>query len=250
MSATLTTVEKSDFGIRLYDVSPAHRGTALMTWEQSWLSRRLPAAPARILVGACGAGRELLALTTAGYAVDAFEPAPTLFQLARTRTTDRARVYSFRYEDLSAAVLDGARNAAAQLAGQRYDAVLLGWGSLAHVLDEADRLRLMRALDRLCPGGPLLASFWCDDARIGTPAVGRAERYATACGHWLARVRNSAGAASPRESFTMHAGFAYRFTRSEIEALAALVDRSVLWEDDETDYPHATFAKAGGVAAQ
>ncbi|MGZ4337985.1 MAG: class I SAM-dependent methyltransferase, partial [Gaiellaceae bacterium] len=241
MSAALTAAEKSDFGIRLYDASPAYRGTALLPWEPAWFSRRLPPAPARILVGACGAGREVLALTAAGYTVDAFEPARTLFRAARTRVADKARVCSFRYEDLSAAVLDETRNAATELASQRYDGVLLGWGSLTHVLDETERLRLMRALDRLCPRGPLLASFWCDNAAVAAPIVGRAERYATAGGRALARLRKLPVVASRRETFTLHAGFAYRFTKNEIEALARSIDRELLWDDDDTDYPHATF---------
>ncbi|HEY2745830.1 MAG TPA: hypothetical protein VGL86_14440 [Polyangia bacterium] len=65
----------------------------------------------------------------------------------------------------------------------------------------------MRALDRLCPRGPLLASFWRDDAATPAQLGGRI----------LARLRQPPSAPSPRESFVMHAGFAYRFTRDEIE---------------------------------
>ena len=42
----------------------------------------------------------------------------------------------------------------------RFDAVLLGWGSFGHVLREADRLELLRACDRIAPGGPILLSIF------------------------------------------------------------------------------------------
>jgi hypothetical protein len=246
LSAALTAEEKSDLSIRLFSASPVGRGTTLMPWEHAWLDRRLPPAPARVLVGACGAGREVLALTAAGYAVDAFEPARTLFRTARARSADKARVLSFRYEEIAAAVLDQTHNAAAELASQRYDAVLLGWGSLTHVLDENDRARVLRSLARLCPRGPLLASFWCDKSGSGAPSVDRVEGQAVAWGRRLAMLRKLPGRPSPRESFTLHAGFAHRFTESEIEALATAIDREVLWEDDDTYYPHATFVIGQG----
>jgi hypothetical protein len=242
LSQALTPSEKSDLGIRIYDASPANRSLAMMPWEEAWLARRLPAPPARILVGACGAGRELQALASRGYTVDAFEPAPSLARDARARLGDRARVFVFRYEELSAALLDGRDGPAAALAGERYDAVLLGWGSLTHVLDESERLRLFRVIDRLCPRGPLLASFWCDQpVTTVTPALDRAQRVGAAAGRVVARMRNLCTAPSPREIFALHSGFAYRYTRSELEALAASVARTMIWERDDTDYPHASF---------
>jgi len=243
LAEALTSEERSQLGIRLYDVSPAHRGTTLQPWEETWLRRRLPPPPARLFVGACGAGRELLALAAAGYALDACEPAPSLCATAHTRLGDRARVVCCRYEDLSAAVLDGAAGAAAPLAAARYDAVLLGWASLMHVLDGDERIRLMRALDRLCPRGPILASFWCEGAASAAPSVDRAYRLGAAAGRALATLRKLPGA-SARERFALHGGFTYVFSRDEIEALAATVGRAVLWDDDDTDYPHATLARA------
>lgn len=240
LSAALTADEKSALGVRLYDASPVGRGTALMPWEAAWLARRLPRPPAHILVGACGAGRELLALADAGYMLDAFEPARSLARMAQARIGERARVLSFRYEELAAALLDGVQSEAAALARRRYDAVLLGWDSLSHVLDEAERLRLVRALDRLCPRGPWLASFWRELPSHGAP-TGRLERRAAAWGRRLARLRKLPVAPSPRESFLLHGGFTHRFTKSELEALAAAVGRELSWDDDGTDYGHATF---------
>jgi hypothetical protein len=238
LSRALTSAEKSELGIRIYDASTYYRGVELRPWEQAWLARDLPPAPAHLLVGGCGAGRELVWLAAAGYALDAFEPAVHMTRQARQRLGDRARIQSFRYEDLSAAVLDGRDSPAATIATERYDAVLLGWGSLTHVLEEAERLRLLRTLHRLCPRGPILASFWCEQQT--TIANGRAARLGIAAGRTVARLRNLCTDPPPHEVFAMHAGFGHNFTRDEIEALAATVGRAVIWDDD-TEYPHATF---------
>jgi hypothetical protein len=224
--------------VALYDASPRHRGLAPQAWEPAWLARRLPAAPARVLVGGCGAGRELLALQAAGFAVDAFDPAPALGALARRRAGTRVGV--FRYEELARAVLDGDGPAAAW-AEERYEAVLLGWGSLSHVLERGEQARLVRALDRLCPRGPILASFWsCDE--MPHPAT-RAERQGQAIGRRVAALRGLAGAAGTAQAFLLDAGFLHRFSRGEIEGLASAVEREVIWEEDG-GFVHVTFCRS------
>ena len=50
----------------------------LFPWEESVVERFFPRPPARVLVGAAGAGREAFALARLGYEVVAFEPAPGL----------------------------------------------------------------------------------------------------------------------------------------------------------------------------
>ena len=64
------------------------------------------------------------------------------------------------YAALVDAVLDGAPTLAEPLVGRPYAAIVLGWGSLTHVLDPSARRRLLRACDRLCPTGPIVASAW------------------------------------------------------------------------------------------
>ena len=122
--------------------------------------------------------------------------------------------------------------------------MLLGWGSLTHVLDAGERVRLLRALDRLCPRGPILASFWNErfDSAPPPDVANRAYRLGAAAGRTVAALRKLPGAPAG-ELFTLHAGFAHRFTNDEIDALAATVGRTVLWDDDDSDYPHVTFAR-------
>src|SRR5262245_26697416 len=60
----LTTEEKARLSRYLFNVFPKAPGEAvpvwgetLAPWEETWFRRRLPARPARVLLGGCGAGR-------------------------------------------------------------------------------------------------------------------------------------------------------------------------------------------------
>jgi hypothetical protein len=155
-------------------------------------------------------------------------------------------VWKFSYEDLSAFVLDGASvPEAGAVPRTRYDAVLLGGGSLAHVLDTTEQVRLLRSLDILCPSGPILASFFCTDALLHGPQVGRAARLGLAMGRTMAKLRGIRLEHSSWESFGQTRGFAHTFTRREIESLGHAINRRVQWEDDGTKAIHATFLPSG-----
>jgi len=92
---SLTTAEKSQLTVRIYDSFPDYRsvGDTLYAWEEPWFGSRLPPPPAHILVGACGTGREAVALAARGYRVDAVEPAPEFVAESRRRLGDRGRVF-------------------------------------------------------------------------------------------------------------------------------------------------------------
>jgi hypothetical protein len=59
----LTTQEKASLAHALFGPLRNYGGFGLQPWEQRWYARDLPPAPARVLVGGCGAGRELVGLT-------------------------------------------------------------------------------------------------------------------------------------------------------------------------------------------
>jgi hypothetical protein len=250
LAEAMTSDEQSQLTVRLYDACSYYRRDAhmkLYPWEESWFRRCLPPPPARILVGAAGAGREALGLVAAGFEVDAFEPAQECAAECRRRLGERATVQSFRYEDLSAAILDGAAVGDTHFARQRYDAVLLGHGSLTHIVNPDERVRLLRALDLICPTGPILASFWCTEGPEQiTHRPGRGSRYGQALGRKVAELRGLSSCSepnSPRLSFARHRGLAYTFTRAEIDKLSALSGREVVWEEDNTPAPHVTFLR-------
>lgn len=47
-----------------------------------------------------------------------------------------------------------------ELAKDQVDAVLVGWGSYTHLLRTARRVRFLESLRAICPGGPVLLSFF------------------------------------------------------------------------------------------
>lgn len=248
LTAALSRQEKSLLTCGIYDASPIYKELApeLFAVEELLFARDLPTPPARILVGACGAGREAIALAARGYCVHAFDPAPRFVAESRRRLGGGAAVARLSYEELNATILDEApAPAPAGFAPERFDAVVLGCGSLSHVLEVHEQRRLFRALDALCPSGPMISSFlWTKDGG-GEPAfVGRATRWGGAFGQTLARLRGMACDASPSLSYHAERGFAYTFTQREIEQLGRSVGRNVIWEQEDMQAsPYASFVR-------
>jgi len=229
---SLTTAEKSALTVRIYDSFPDYRsvGDTLYAWEEPWFGSRLPPAPAHVLVGACGTGREAVALAQRGYRVDAVEPAPEFVLESRRRLGDRGRVFRASYEQVSALVLD-TPDRDSPLQRTRYDAVILGSGSLTHVLEPREQERILRAVSRLCPNGPILASFFCVADDVEPPRVGRAVRLGRRLGRFVARLRGLKDTPSERLSYRAHSGFAYTYTPREVERLGHAAGRDVAWEE-------------------
>lgn len=234
LTQALTPDELSRLTTRLYDASHVRYSPAegLFDWEPDWFAAHLPPAPAKLLVGGAGSGREVAPLLARGYAVDAFDAVPrfaadcaALPGIGLARCTDFA---SFARELLEP---DGA--AKTDFAATPYDAVILGWCSLDHVLVRADRERLLRAACAAAPHGPVLASFHALECEATTPtsAPGRAAAAGKRLGRLL-RAARKLDDAHVGASLVWHAGFAHYTTRAEIEALAAVVGRRVVCETD------------------
>jgi hypothetical protein len=240
LAEALTEAELRALSVRLYGalLRPASAHEGLWDWESRWLPVALPPAPARVLVGGAGAGREAAALVARGYQVDALEPAAEVLAPLQAAVGEGTAVTA-TYEDLSRAVLDGAGGPAAALVGRHYHAILLGWGSLTHVLAARERERALLACDRLTDG-PILASFWMIDEAAQAAQVARATRLGRTLGKGLARLR--LGGASPLGE---PSAFGHAFTRDEVEALAARLGRPLRWDGGAGSYPHATFLPRG-----
>ncbi|MCB9523487.1 MAG: hypothetical protein H6702_08900 [Myxococcales bacterium] len=227
----LHDAEQAALTARLYGVG-GPGPTGLFAWEQTWF-QDLPAG--RILVGGAGRGREVQALRGLGHPVDALDPAPGVVDALLAAGAERA--VAADYADLVSAVLDGAATPASPLTGP-YAAVLLGWGSLTHVLGGDARLRLVQACHRLCPRGPILASFWlAGSAQAQAPS--RAETVGRRLGRTVGRLRGRAALAEARQ-FTRWAGVGAVLTGAEVEALGRGVGRDTRW-GPEGPYPHVTW---------
>ncbi len=232
LTQACTADELSRLTTRIYDASFASYAPeqGLREWEQSWFATYLPPAPARVLVGGAGSGREVAPLLAAGYSVDAFDPVPryaaecaTLPGIGLARCTDFA---GFERELLGAPGGGG-------FAAAPYDAVVLGWCSLDHVLVHADRERLLRAACAAAPRGPVLSSFHAVECE-GTEALGVpgcAGELGERLGRPLRAARKLPGPPVKAKLF-WDGGFVHYSTREEIEALAAAVGRRVAWECD------------------
>lgn len=238
-SNLLTAEEQNAASVRVYETAfRSETCRELRDWEKAWFECRLPAAPARVLVGAAGLGPEVSHLVKLGYNVDAFDPSPAAAAACAELGAGIALVC--RYEDLAAAVLDSGR-LATEFAKQHYDAIILGLGSLSHLLKSEDQMRLLIACNRICPEGPVLASFV--DA-IQYSSFGRGRGLGTRLGLMGKRLRGNTGehVDANRVVFGTAFGFLYGFAREEVEDLARSVGRRVIWEIKHSD-PHVTLVK-------
>lgn len=188
---------------------------ALVEDEQTLVDRWLPPPPGRVLVAAAGAGREVLALLTAGYDVAAFEPAVSLcrdMKIALERRGVEAPVALARFEDFVDARPGGPGSGALTplLATAPFAAVLLGRNSFTHVRTSSMRVGLLRACRRVCPTGPVLATFYLEHLPMSRTRA-RARRV-------FARLPG-AQEVTPGDQVGMY-GFEHAFDRDELQALA------------------------------
>lgn len=271
LGGALSADEKSRLAVALYDASTEYRGEDRHAWEDAWLARWLPAAgraregaetreraaaetreraaaetyeraaetyeragaetreregwAPRVLVGAAGAGREVRIVEARGCEVTALEPSRALAALCRARAPG-ARVIEARYEDVAAG---------RALAAERFDAALLGLGSLSHVLDGAARASLLRALARACDG-PILASALSPPRAQGerVARVGRAAGIGGALARPIRMARRLPEVEAGEVVFG-GLGFAKLFTRPELRALGEAAGRRVIFDDGAPD---------------
>jgi hypothetical protein len=134
--------------------------SGLFPWEQKAFDSPLFPRSGRVLVGAAGAGRELVALVERGFDVVAFDPCAPFADAARgVADAAKSTVIHASYGDLVDAAEGRGGPLAEAVAGAPFDAVVLGWGSLSHVLPSTARASLLRAVRTLAPHAPVLTSF-------------------------------------------------------------------------------------------
>lgn len=207
----------------IYDSHPTYLAGGLVAdgnlfdrvfpWEEALLAASRVSPPARVLLGAAGSGRELKWLCQRGFAVIAFEPSDLVARAGEVAATcSGARVVRAFYRDLIEAI-DSARGPLADVLANPFDAILFGWGSLSYLWNADERLRVLRLLRTHSPRAPILASFRCRDAGSADDKVR----------HRLRRLYRTLGAPGRPQPglrfFSLH-GFAYHYSREELESLA------------------------------
>jgi 2-polyprenyl-3-methyl-5-hydroxy-6-metoxy-1,4-benzoquinol methylase len=195
----------------------------LFEWEAAIVTEFFPPSPSKVLVGACGGGREMIGLAKLGYDVAGFDPGADLIALAREEVpAERLLELALgSYEELMI------RRASAS-AHAPYDALILGWGSLSHLSSAKTRHDLLLQAREVSPLGPIVLS-WVRDGP-GEPELAVRERLA-ALGFTTRDVR---------ECYSMIGGYSRTYSHEEIFSLAADTGNRVL-RYEEGDYPHAVF---------
>ena len=121
----------------------------LFAWEQTLIDRHF-AGCRRIVVPACGGGREVLALLQAGFDAVGYEPHPGLLAYAREFLAahgHQSRAHPAPRDEFPPA--EGP-----------VDGVVVGWGAFSLLHGRARRISFLeQARRRIAPNGPVLLSF-------------------------------------------------------------------------------------------
>jgi len=128
----------------------------------------------RVLVGAAGGGREIIALARNGYQVAGFECSRAMVGAGKLALAQRNL----------AATLDWAPPSAARQMDGHFDALIVGWNGYCYISPRARRISFMKDLRvQLRPGSPVLVStaLRAPSSRslLWTPRVANAVRICT-----------------------------------------------------------------------
>ncbi len=213
--------------------SPAYVST-LYPWEEAIIEEFFPPAPARILVGGAGAGREALTLAERGYEVLAFEPVTRLAEVLASQATDarmRIGVYQGTYRDLPD--LNWVGGDSSVTLDQKFHAGIVGWGSFSHLYTEPDRVDALQSMGALT-NGPSLVSFIATRPESFVPS--------SHIRRWLVGRRGRHHA----DRFSISTGFLHPINEQELRELATAAHLEVLAVrfSAAEDAPHSVLAPA------
>jgi hypothetical protein len=202
-----------------------HHNSTLFDWERRVIDNYFPHPPARILIGAAGGGREMLYLSKMGYDVAGFEPIVSLVNNIQ-RIIDKNKLLCSLcagYEELTNGIPIIESNAP-------FQAIILGWTSLAHVGEEPIRKKLFQKLRQLCPAGPVLVS-WTNTY----DTINYKRKMLRSLLMHLGAQRQSIA-----DYYNSYSGFLHPFTVNEIEALAKEGGYSIAMLSRQS-HPYAVF---------
>lgn len=201
--------------------SQEHNLRGLFNWETSVLGRYFRPG-SRILVGAAGGGREVLALRRAGFQAEGFECNPILLQAGngvfeRLGEPDRLTPCAVDQVPPGPGV---------------YDGLIVGWAGYTHIPTRARRVAFLQGLRRRAlPGAPVLLSFFTRSQ--GSRYETCVHRMAKLC-HILLRGRKEAPDLGDHLSWS----YSHFFTREEVEG-EMRAGGFQLVHFSELDYSHA-----------
>jgi hypothetical protein len=236
--ACFDTRRLARFTAAQYGAMNLYNESGIFEWEREWLEADLPPAPARILLGGAGTGRETRFLSGRGYSITGFDPIEKAVERARGLAGGKpTEIYLVgSYEQLADPKTEKDRAFSEYIQSlSPFDAVLLGWGSFTHIVTYDLRLMTLKRCMELCPHGPLLLSYW---ARFGDQqaSVSRAARLGMRIGAAAAGFRRELD----ENDTVVASGFGHTFTKGEIEQLAEKAGYTVAMITNHV-YAHATL---------
>jgi SAM-dependent methyltransferase len=220
----------------VYDAGAAQFRERLFNWEEDFVSRVFPAAPARVLVGGAGGGREAFQLAERGYDVTAFEPSPGLARSMADRAAGSGaavRALLGRYETLPVLYQVGSGERVDLAQAKPFDASMLGWSSFSHIRDSRTRIAALRAFADLTDGPVVVSFFSTPPARRQTPTR-------------LRRLLDTLGRRTPGDTFTVHIGFYHLSSPEEMSrevAAAGLAIVAESYDDSDGHWPWVAVAR-------
>jgi 2-polyprenyl-3-methyl-5-hydroxy-6-metoxy-1,4-benzoquinol methylase len=127
---------------------PAYNRSGLQAWETLLVDEFFRDCRS-LLVGSAGGGRELLALSRAGFKVSAFDCSPKLLEVARALLDESG---------LDAEIVQVAPDEVPRLG--TFDGAIIGWCGYMHVMSRQARIAFLRGVRAQLPAGaPFLVSF-------------------------------------------------------------------------------------------
>lgn len=204
----------------------------LFSWERAAVETWFPKAPAKVLIGGAGGGREARQLLKLGYQVVAFEPVVALAEGLAAQHWQGLQVFEGRYETLPDLIeIDGGMAPRLEDLGP-FDAAIMGWGSLAHVRRADDRVSAIRSMVAVV-AGPILVSVY--------PPLWR-----QTTGHAVSQWLYGDGAV-----FSPGLGRVQTFTEAQFRDLLSDAQVEVLAFDPESrpdNWPHAIVRRGRSTA--
>ena len=178
----------------------AYLDSGLQFWEDIAIKRFFPPG-CRVLVGSAGGGREVIALTRAGYTAAGFECCRPMVSAGQRALMERAIESRFEWAPPCQMPKDPGK----------WDAAIVGWNGYTYISPASRRIAFLKSLrGHLQPGAPVLVS-----GALRTRNTGQV--------FWTPRIANAVRRLTFRRAvFTTGTRFPGRprheFTRPELEA--------------------------------